>query len=389
MSQPLLPGATIGILGGGQLGRMLTDAAHRMGYHVVVWSGAPDAGPAAQADMLIEEPFDDTAAFERFVRAAAVATVEFENIPRALLEAIAGRIPLHPGANAIAICQDREREKTFLSDHGVPCAPFAVVSSAAELREALATLPSGGGILKTAEFGYDGKGQVVVSASGDAEAIWASFAAPRGVLEQKIDLAAEFSVLVARDASGATAVYDPVQNDHRDHILDLSVAPAALPPALFEQSQRIARTVATDLAYVGLLAIEFFVSRSGELLVNEMAPRPHNSGHHTINACVTSQFEQQLRAICGLPLGDPKLLQPAAMINLLGDVWIDHEGRPDWTAMLAIPGCSLHLYGKTEPRRGRKMGHLTILAETPEEVWERQAQCRELLGLPQVEPTKW
>jgi len=389
MSPALLPGSTIGILGGGQLGRMLTSAAHRMGYRVVVWSGAPDAGPAAQADLLIEEAFDDAAAFERFVTTAAVATVEFENIPRALLEAIADRIPLHPGAEAIAICQDREREKTFLSAHGFPCAPFTVISSAAELKEALASLPSGGGILKTAEFGYDGKGQIAVTSAGDAGAIWKTFAAPRGVLEQKIELTAEFSVLVARDASGATAVYDPVLNEHRDHILDLSLAPAALPPALFEESPRIARRVATDLEYVGMLAIEFFVNRNGELLVNEMAPRPHNSGHHTINACVSSQFEQQLRAICGLPLGEARLLQPAAMINLLGDVWIDHDGLPDWTAVLAIPGCSLHLYGKTEPRRGRKMGHLTILGETPEVVWQRKAQCRDLLGLPPVSPISW
>lgn len=389
MSPALLPGSTIGILGGGQLGRMLTSAAHRMGYRVIVWSGAPDAGPAAQADLLIEEPFDDAAGFERFVTTAAVATVEFENIPRALLEAIAGRIPLHPGAEAIAICQDREREKTFLSAHGFPCAPFTVISSAAVLKEALAILPSGGGILKTAEFGYDGKGQIAVTSAGDVGAIWKAFAAPRGVLEQKIELTAEFSVLVARDASGATAVYDPVLNEHRDHILDLSLAPAALPPALFEESQRIARRVANELEYVGMLAIEFFVNRNGELLVNEMAPRPHNSGHHTINACVSSQFEQQLRAICGLPLGEARLLQPAAMINLLGDVWIDHDGLPDWAGVLAIPGCSLHLYGKTEPRRGRKMGHLTILGETPEEVWQSQARCRDLLGLPQVRPISW
>lgn len=389
MSPSFLPGSTIGILGGGQLGRMLTSAAHRMGYRVVVWSGAPDSGPAAQADLLIEEGFDDAGAFERFVSTAAVATVEFENIPRALLEAIAGRIPLHPRAEAIAICQDREREKTFLSAHGFPCAPFAVISSAAELQDALATLPANGGILKTAEFGYDGKGQIVVSSASHADEIWASFAAPRGVLEQKIELAAEFSVLVARAATGATAVYDPVLNEHRDHILDLSLAPAALPASLSEESQRIARRVATDLDYVGMLAIEFFINRNGDLLVNEMAPRPHNSGHHTINACVSSQFEQQLRAICGLPLGEARLLQPAAMINLLGDVWIDHGGLPDWTAVLAIPGCSLHLYGKAEPRRGRKMGHLTILGETPEEVWQRQAQCRNLLGLPQVQPIAW
>jgi 5-(carboxyamino)imidazole ribonucleotide synthase len=194
---------------------------------------------------------------------------------------------------------------------------------------------------------------------------------------------------VARAASGATAVYDPVLNEHRDHILDLSLAPAALPVSLSEESQRIARRVAADLDYVGMLAIEFFINSKGDLLVNEMAPRPHNSGHHTINACVSSQFEQQLRAICSLPLGEARLLQPAAMINLLGDVWIDHGGLPDWTAVLAIPGCSLHLYGKSEPRRGRKMGHLTIVGETAEEVWKRQTQCRGLLGLPEVKPIVW
>ncbi len=383
-STPLLPGATIGILGGGQLGRMLTIVAKRMGYHVVSWVGGPDTGPAGLADLVIEDAFDSAEGLARFLAEADVATVEFENIPKPLLETIAATMPLHPGAEAITIGQHREREKAFLSVNAIPCANYAVVDSAETLKTALTGLPDRGGILKTAEFGYDGKGQLPVTRDGDADKIWAEFDAPRAVLEEKIDLAAELSVLVVRGQSGETVTYDPAENIHRDHILDVSIVPARLDQAVLKEAEAIALRVAEALNYVGILAVEFFVSGDGRLLVNEMAPRPHNSGHHTIDACETSQFEQQLRAVCGLPLGSPTLMRPVVMLNLLGDVWVENTGSPNWTAILALPGTTLHLYGKAEARRGRKMGHLNVTAETVEEAIELQNRCRDFLKIPSL-----
>lgn len=381
----LLPGSTIGILGGGQLGRMLTMVAKRMGYRVVSWVGGPDNGPAGLADLVIEDSFDDPEALARFLAEADVATVEFENIPKPLLETIATQLPLHPGAEAITIGQHREREKGFLSANEIPCADYAVVDSADTLATALANLPERGGILKTAEFGYDGKGQLPVTRESDARQVWADFDAPRAVLEEKIDLAAELSVLVVRGQNGETVTFDPAENVHRDHILDVSIVPAQLESVLLEEARRIALHVADALNYVGILAVEFFVSGEGRLLVNEMAPRPHNSGHHTIDACETSQFEQQLRAICGLPPGSPRLHSPAVMLNLLGDVWVENDGSPDWPAVLALPGTTLHLYGKAEARRGRKMGHLNVTAETLEKALDLQNQCRRLLKIPALD----
>lgn len=383
MSSPVfLPGSTIGILGGGQLGRMLTMVAKRMGYRVVSWVGAPDTGPAELADVVIEEPFDSAEGLARFLSEADVATVEFENIPKELLETIAAQLPLHPGADAITIGQHREREKSFLSSNEIPCADYAVVDSVESLAAALKELPDRGGILKTAEFGYDGKGQLPVTSSHDPESTWTDFDAPRAVLEEKIDLAAELSVLVVRGTDGKTVTYDPAENIHRDHILDLSILPARLEKSVLNEAEAIALRVANALNYVGILAVEFFFSGDGRLLVNEMAPRPHNSGHHTIDACVTSQFEQQLRAICGLPPGVPSLHRPVVMLNLLGDVWVDAGGSPDWNSILALPGTSLHLYGKKEARRGRKMGHLNVTADTVEEALVLQDQCRAILKIP-------
>ncbi|HRQ91088.1 MAG TPA: 5-(carboxyamino)imidazole ribonucleotide synthase, partial [Bacteroidia bacterium] len=363
-------------------GRMLALAARRMGYHIVSWVGGPDTGPAGVADFVIEEPFDSPAGLSAFLSHAQVATVEFENIPRSLLEAVAAQIPLMPGTSAVAICQHREREKRFLEENGIPCARFAVIESADQLRTALAALPENGGILKTAEFGYDGKGQLPVTRDSDPEAVWTTFSTPRAVLEERIDLAAELSVLVVRDGSGHALAYDPAENFHRDHILDLSIVPARLDPALLDKARAIALRVAEALDYRGLLAVEFFLSGDGRLLVNEMAPRPHNSGHHTIDACETSQFEQQLRVLVGLAPGSTRLHSPTAMLNLLGDVWEDAHGKPDWPAVLAIPGAHLHLYGKHEARRGRKMGHVTFTAATLEEALENQAKAREILGIP-------
>lgn len=384
-SGPLLPGGTVGVLGGGQLGRMLTIVARRMGYRVVSWVGGPDHGPAGMADVVIEDSFDSESGLHQFLEEADVATVEFENIPRALLERVAEAIPLHPGAEAIAVCQHREREKAFLSRNEFPCAPFWIIDSAGTLAEALAQLPANGGILKTAEFGYDGKGQLPVTSDTNAAETWEKFDAPRAVLEEKIDLAGELSVLVVRDQSGALVTYDPVENFHRDHILDISIVPARLDSSILEQGREIAIGIAEALDYVGILAVEFFLSADGTLLVNEMAPRPHNSGHHTIDACETSQFEQQLRAIAGLPIGSPRLHSPTVMLNLLGDVWVDNDHRPDWPGILQIPGAALHLYGKHEARRARKMGHITFTAPTQEGALAAHEKGRALLGIPEFE----
>ncbi len=380
----LPPGSTVGVLGGGQLGRMLAIAARRMGYRIVSWVGGPDSGPAGVANYVIEEPFDSPAGLAAFLELAQGATVEFENIPRSLLETVAAKIPLMPGAQAVAICQHREREKRFLEENGIPCARFAVVENAVQLRSALASLPERGGILKTAEFGYDGKGQLSVTRSSDPETVWSTFSTPRAVLEERIELAAELSVLVVRDGSGHALAYDPAENFHRDHILDVSIVPARLDSKLLDQARTIALQVAEALDYRGLLAVEFFLSADGRLLVNEMAPRPHNSGHHTIDACETSQFEQQLRVLCGLAPGSTRLLCPTVMLNLLGDVWEDANGKPDWAAVLAMPGAHLHLYGKHEARRGRKMGHITFTAPTLEEALANQSKAREVLGIPEL-----
>ncbi len=377
----LSPGSTVGVLGGGQLGRMLALEARRMGYRIVAWTGIDgEIGPAAVADEVIAKFFDDEGAFDAFVEAASVATVEFENVPRGLLERVAGRIPLRPSPEAVATCQHREREKTFLEKGGFSCASFRIVDSAESLRAGLEALGADC-ILKTAEFGYDGKGQRVTRLGEDAAAVWAEFGAPRAVLEEKIALAGEISVLVARDLAGNCRSYDPAENFHRHHILDLSLVPARQPRAILDEAREVAIGVAKALDYAGVIAVEFFIDGGGNLLVNEIAPRPHNSGHHTLDACHASQFEQQLRVACGLPLGDPGLLRPVVMWNLLGDLWPAPDKSPDWTPILETPGASLHLYGKAKARPGRKMGHATFLAPTLEEAVARVGVCREGFGL--------
>lgn len=372
----------IGVLGGGQLGRMLALEARRMGFRVLKWTGGDTSGAASLANLVMEDPFDSPAALERFIERVDVATVEFENIPRALLEAVEQRLPLMPGSHAVATCQHREREKNFLAANAIPCAGFHVVDSAASLGQALADLP-GDAILKTAEFGYDGKGQLPVSRGASAEdvdKIWADFGCARAVVEEKIALAAELSVLVARGGDGAVVTYDPAENHHLHHILDVSIVPARLPQQLLAEAREIAVAVAEALDYTGLLAVEFFLASDGRLLVNELAPRAHNSGHHTLDTCETSQFEQQIRAICGLPLGSPRLIQPAVMWNLLGDLWIDEVTPPDWSPVLATLGAKLHLYDKSRARPGRKMGHVTFTGVTREEALARASACREAFG---------
>lgn len=381
----LPPGSTLGMLGGGQLGRMFALEARRMGYRVLTWTGVDgEIGPAALADEVIAKSFDDEAAFVAFVEAAAVASVEFENIPRSLMEQVAERMPLMPSADAVATCQHREREKLFLEKHGFPCARFRIVDDAASLRAGLDELGTDT-ILKTAEFGYDGKGQRVTRPDENADEVWAEFDTPRAVLEEKIALASEVSVLVVRDGQGDCRSYDPAENFHRNHILDLSIVPARQPQALLEEAREVAIAVADALDYRGVMAVEFFVDTAGKLLVNEIAPRPHNSGHHTLDACECSQFEQQARVVAGLPIGSTGLLKPVVMWNLLGDLWPGPTEFPDWSPILETPGARLHLYGKAEARAGRKMGHATFVGDTVEEALARVAKAREAFGLPMPE----
>ena len=356
----ILPGGTLGILGGGQLGRMLCLEARRMGYRTVVWSGTEVAEPTQGVpDELILKPFSDTEALARFVSQVDVATVEFENIDHDVLRAVDAAVGLYPKPEAVAISQNREREKLFLKGKGIPCAPFRVVESAAELAAGVSEL-GGQTVLKTAAFGYDGKGQVKVAEGDDYEFIWSNFDSTRGVLEQWISFDCEISVMVARGSDGEVVAYDAVENVHREHVLDYSIAPARIAPELLVEARDVAIKLAETLRYQGLLGVEFFVSEQAGLMVNEMAPRPHNSGHHTMNACATSQFEQQLRAVVGLPLGDTQLLSPGVMLNLLGDLWSASDFRE---TLVKQESAFWHFYGKSSSKGLRKCGHLNFLGD--------------------------
>ena len=357
---PFPPGSTIGILGGGQLARMLCMEAKRMGYRTLVWTGGLEAPAAALCDSVIELPFDDATAIAQFTTSADVATAEFENIPRATLDAVAAGVTLRPSASAIARCANREQEKTFLREQNIPCAPFWIVTNAEELARAMQEL-KGPGVLKTSAFGYDGKGQKKLLGTENAATVWQEFQAPRAILEGFISFQSELSVMIARNPAGEVRCFDPVENQHRYHILDLTIAPAAIAPKLREQAIAIATRIVSAFDYVGIMGVEFFLQADDVILVNEMAPRPHNSGHLTIDACETSQFEQQLRAVCGLPLGSTRLLCPAVMLNLLGDMWPEIEKAPDWSIVLSDPSAALHLYGKKRAIERRKMGHVTFL----------------------------
>jgi 5-(carboxyamino)imidazole ribonucleotide synthase len=360
----LAPGSTVGVVGTGQLGRMLALAARRMGYRVITTGEDPPGSPCGQ----VAEPVTDV---DEFLRRADVVTTEFENVDAALLDA--ARLA-RPAGSVVATCQVRSREKAFLVAAGLPVARHRVVQPAPAARAELEAfgLPA---VVKTAAFGYDGKGQWVLRHPADLERLpleQAPF-----VVEELVELAAEISVVVARTAGGHSACYPAIQNVHAEHILDVSLAPAPIDPALAGRAERLARRVADALDAVGVIAVEFFVTAAGELLVNEIAPRPHNSGHLTIEAAPVSQFEQQLRAICGLPLGAVAPFRPAAMANLLGDLWAG--GEPDWAAALGVPGVALHLYGKEQARPGRKMGHLTVVASTVGEALELVVDARRRL----------
>jgi 5-(carboxyamino)imidazole ribonucleotide synthase len=361
--QPILPGATIGVLGSGQLGRMFAIAARRMGYRVHTYSPEMDTPTGQVADVEIIGQYDDLEMVRRFAERVDVVTFEFENVASASVQAASELVPVRPAGSVLHTTQHRLREKTFLSRHGFPVTPFRAVHTEEELRAAVGELglPA---VLKTAGFGYDGKGQTKLVADADVETVLAAGIREEMILEAFVRFGRELSVVAARGADGAFAHWGAIENTHRNHILDVSVAPARVEPAVAARAVEIARGVLDELGVVGVLCVEFFDAGDGGLLVNELAPRPHNSGHLTFDACVTSQFEQQLRAVCGLPLGSTELLRPAAMANLLGDLW--DGGEPDWAAACAVPEVKLHLYGKLAPKKGRKMGHLTALAETPE-----------------------
>ena len=376
----LREGSWLGCLGGGQLGRMFVHAAQAMGYKVLVLD--PDGnGPAAQAaDDVIVAAYDDAAAIAAFGKRVAAVTTEFENVPAASLEVLAAAVPTRPDARAVRIAQDRRKEKRFFAEHKLPVGLFAVIERAEDLRNASASLFPG--ILKTATLGYDGKGQQRVTSVEQALLAWMSMKQAPCVLEALIAFELEISVLVARSSVGEVRVWPVQENQHINGILDLTLVPARIDDALREKTQTLARQLVVSLDYVGVLCVEMFIIKNGVLL-NEIAPRPHNSGHYTIEACVTSQFEQQVRVLAGAPLGDTSLVQPAVMVNVLGDVWFDAATaiQPAWAEILALPGTHLHLYGKAEPRIARKMGHVTCTAASVDEALATAAAVKKILRI--------
>ncbi len=376
MSDPYLPGARIGVMGGGQLGRMFALAARRMGYRVEVFTPEQESPAGQFADSTRIAEYTNEGAVRRFAHDVDVITFEFENIPVRTVEWCAELRDVRPAGAILHIAQNRLREKTFLAQAGVPIAPFRAVRSAHELADAIEQIGRPA-ILKTAAFGYDGKGQQTINTRDDFDEIWSASSANELVLEAAIDFETEISVIVARSPGAEMKTFPPCENIHRNHILDVTVVPARVDESVQAEAAKLACRIAEELELTGLLAVEMFVKANGELLVNELAPRPHNSGHWTIEACGTSQFEQQVRAVCGLPLGSTAQMRPAAMVNLLGDLWAN--GEPDWSGALAIPEVKLHLYGKTAPRPRRKMGHLTALGETVEEAIEKALAARDLL----------
>lgn len=372
----ILPDATLGILGGGQLGRMFTLAAYSMGYRVVVLDPDPHSPAGLIADQHIKADYRDHAALQILGDECAAVTTEFENVPADSLEYLQQFCTVRPGPEAVRIAQDRIREKTFIRDHGLSTAPFAAIYEAADLEDAFATLQPPL-LLKTASLGYDGKGQIRVNSLEEALAAFEQLGNRPCVLEERLDLAREISVVLARCNDGRQAVYPVGENRHVNGILDTTLVPASIDGASRDMAVSMAGRLADAMEYCGVLAVEFFITRQGELLINELATRPHNSGHFTVDACATSQFEQQLRTLCGLPPGDTKLLSPVVMLNLLGDMW--ENGEPDWQAVFNEPGAHLHLYGKREAHTGRKMGHINTLAADVESAYKVSEALRALL----------
>ena len=373
----IAPGATLGLLGGGQLGRMFTVAARTLGYRVTVLDPDPFSPAAEFATGHLNTAYTHPVSLAELAQTCAAVTTEFENAPAEALFALAEKTLVRPSGNAVAVAQDRSREKGFIAAHGLPVGSYADVRDPSDFDAALARvkLPA---ILKTARFGYDGKGQATIASRADLERVFAEWKRVPCVLEERLALELEISVILARAADGAVEVFPVAENRHAHGILDVSIAPARIPEALALEATALATRLAQALDYVGVLAVEMFVV-GGRLLVNEIAPRPHNSGHFTIDACRTSQFEQQVRVLCGLPLGDPTLHTPAVMVNLLGDIW--GAGAPRWDAVLRHAGAHLHLYGKREARPGRKMGHVTVCEASLERAIDVAMAIRHDLGI--------
>jgi 5-(carboxyamino)imidazole ribonucleotide synthase len=374
--KPIGPGAALGVLGGSQLVRMFAIAARRMGYRVHTFAPGEDTPAGQLADLEISASYDDLDAIRTFARGVDVVTFQYENVPAEAIDAIEAITPVRPSGVALHTAHQRAREKMFLADHGVPTAAFAPAASLDELWEAVARVGTPA-IIKTAAFGYDGEGHHTVTTQADIEHVWAAIGHQEAVVEKFITLQTELAIVAARGLDGRIVEYPPFENRHRNHILDVTTVPAGVAPETKNRASEITRTILEELQYVGVLSVEFFVTTDNELLVNELVPRPHNSGHLTFDAAVTSQFEQQVRAVCGLPLGSPDIPRPAAMANLLGDLWAD--GEPNWAAACRFGDVKLHLYGKTEPQPLRKMGHLTAVGRTVDEALDRVMAARDAL----------
>ncbi|CAN5758562.1 5-(carboxyamino)imidazole ribonucleotide synthase [soil metagenome] len=378
MTKQILPNSTIGVFGSGQLGRMFAIEARKMGYRVHTFSPNSDTPTGHISDDETTASYEDIDAVRKFARSVDVVTFEFENVPSATVEAATDLVDVHPKGEILHTTQNRHREKAFLSSNGFPIGPYRFVTNDLDLRRAAQEigLPA---VLKTAGFGYDGKGQAKIMTENDLTSAHEAINGEPAILEAFIDFQKEVSVVCSRGQDGKFAHFGVIENEHSNHILDVSSAPAVVTESVYREAIDIARNIAEALGFVGTMCVEFFLTPDDKLIVNEIAPRPHNSGHLTFGPCATSQFEQQVRAVCGLPLGSTQFLRPAAMANLLGEVW--QNGEPNWAAALAIPNVSLHLYGKTEPRVGRKMGHLTAVAETASAASQAVRDARALLSI--------
>jgi len=384
----ILPGATLGVMGGGQLGRMFVHAAQSMGYRTAVLDADSTSPAGLVSHEHIHAAYLDESGLADLAKVSAAITTEFENVPAAALDKLAESRPVAPAGSAVAVCQDRAREKAHFVGCGVACAPHAIIETPAQLAAVTDELLPG--ILKTARMGYDGKGQVRVKTREELNAAWADLQQVPCVLEKMLPLSYEVSVIVARGRDGQVVHFPLQQNLHRDGILAVTQVPAPnVTEAVSQQAYESAHKIAASLDYVGVLCIEFFVLQDGRIVANEMAPRPHNSGHHTIDACDVSQFELQVRAMTGLPLVEPVLHSPCFMLNVLGDLWfpVRHGARvkvqqePDWAAVLALSGTHLHLYGKTDARVGRKMGHLTVTGATADAARATALKAAAILGI--------
>ncbi|HUL13879.1 MAG TPA: 5-(carboxyamino)imidazole ribonucleotide synthase [Methylococcaceae bacterium] len=378
MGLHILPNAMLGILGGGQLGRMFTMSARAMGYRVTVLDPDRESPAGSLADVHLRAGYDDPEALRTLAETCAAITTEFENVPAESMRYLEQQVRVRPSAESVAIAQDRIREKRYIAAAGLKTAPFLAIEAQADLDQDLrGHLP---GILKIARLGYDGKGQARVKTPEDAKAAFASMGGKPSVVERMLNLKTEISVIVTRTGPGEAVCFPVSENQHESGILDISIVPARIDDAIAENARQMALKLAEVMGYVGVLAVEFFLLKDGELLINEIAPRPHNSGHYTLDATLVSQFDQQVRAMCGLPPGDTRLLSPVVMVNLLGDIWRDDE--PAWDKLLSQPNVHLHLYGKKSARIGRKMGHFNVLAENVETALAQALELKRMLQEP-------